>query len=374
MKILQVVRQYYPSTGGMEDYVANLCRQLRQRGHVSDVATLDYLFKTDTRLPPYEHHDGTDIIRLPSRGNARYFFAPRLLDALPRYDLVHIHGVDFFVDLLGSFKQAHGKPVVLTTHGGFFHTSWFPAFKNAYFRSLTRHSLKGIDRVIASSPKDKELFDRISDRVTLVENGIDYETFAAVEKDTVPGRMIFIGRLSRNKRVDRLLRMLAFVREARPEAHLVIVGPDWEGLQPGLETVAAELGVTGAVSFRGSLPRDEMLAELARAQLFVSASQYEAFGLSTVEAMASGTVPAVSHIQAFSDIISDGQTGFLVDFNSVTDAAALIGTIIALPGERLAAIGAAAHRAANKYDWRSVADEILSVYDGVVTDGVVSAI
>jgi alpha-1,3-mannosyltransferase len=351
----------------MEDYVSNLCRQLRRRGHAADVATLDYLFKTKTPLAPYERYDDTDIIRLPSRGNARYFYAPRLLDALPRYDLVHIHGVDFFVDLLGSLKQLHAKPVVLTTHGGFFHTSWFPGFKKAYFHSLTRRSLKGVDRVIASSPKDKELFDRISGRVQLVENGIDYETFAGVEKDIVPGRMVFIGRLSRNKRVDLLLQTLAAVRKSQPDAHLVIVGPDWEGLRAGLEMKAAQLGITGAVRFTGALPREKMLVELSRAQLFVSASQYEAFGISTVEAMASGTVPAVSHIQAFSDIIEDGQSGFLVDFTE-PDAAGLITSILKLPRERTEEIGADARKAASRYDWRDVADEIVAIYDQVVSE------
>lgn len=365
MKVLQVVRQYYPSTGGMEDYVANLCRQLRTRGHEADVATLDYLFKSNTPLAPYERHDDTDIIRFPSRGNARYFYAPRLLEALPRYDVIHIHGVDFFVDLLGSMKRLHNKPVVLTTHGGFFHTSWFPAFKKAYFHSLTRRSLKGVECVIASSPRDAELFRRVSGRVRLVDNGIDYETFAAVEKDPVPGRMVFVGRLSRNKRVDRLLGVLAAIGDRRPEAHLVVVGPDWEGLGADLERAAADLGVADRTRFTGTLPRADMLTELSRAQLFVSASQYEAFGISTVEAMATGTVPAVNHIEAFSDIIDDGRTGFLVDYADTGDAAGTVESILSLPPERLGAIGAAAREAAGRYDWRHVADAVIAVYEEV---------
>jgi alpha-1,3-mannosyltransferase len=257
--------------------------------------------------------------------------------------------------------------VVLTTHGGFFHTPWFPTFKKAYFNSFTRHALKGVDRVIASSPKDLELFRRISTRIELVENGIDFETFAAVEKDIIPGRLVFIGRLSRNKRIDLLLQTLALVRKQQPQAHLVIIGPDWEGLREGLEATAAEFGITDAVRFTGELSREEMLTELSRAQFFVSASQYEAFGISAVEAMASGTVPVVSHIQAFNDIIDDGQTGFLIDYENASEAATLIDTILSLPEERIAAIGTAAHRAASKYDWRSVADDVISVYDEVVS-------
>lgn len=363
MKVLQVVRQYYPSTGGMEDYVTNLCRQLRLAGHRADVATLDYLFKSDTPLPPYSRYEDTDIIRLPSRGNARYFFAPRLLALIPRYDLVHIHGVDFFVDLMGMSRHLHGKPVVLSTHGGFFHTPWFPSFKKAYFNTLTRNSLRGVDRVIASSPSDEQLFRKITDRVTLVENGIDFDAFAGVRRETEPGLLVFVGRLSRNKRVDRLLGSLAALRKLKPEARLAVVGPDWEGLRAGLEELAEGLGLKDAVSFRGPLPREELLAELGRASLFVSASEYEAFGISTVEAMAAGTVVAVSDIPAFSNIITDGYTGFLVDYKDAGEAAALLASILALTPERLAEIGDAAREAARRYDWSAVAKDVIAVYE-----------
>ena len=78
MNILQVVRQYLPSTGGMETYVSSLCRQLAARGHSADVATLDYLFKSHEPLPHYELVEGTNVVRLPSAGTARFFVAPRL--------------------------------------------------------------------------------------------------------------------------------------------------------------------------------------------------------------------------------------------------------------------------------------------------------
>lgn len=367
MKILQVVRQYLPGTGGMETYVSSLCRELRERGHRSDVATLDYLFKSNERLPAYERLGGSDVIRLPSAGNPRYFLAPRLLQLLPRYDLIHVHGVDFFVDLLGACRQAHGKPVVLSTHGGFFHTVWFPTFKKAYFHSLTRLALRGVDRVIASSPKDEELFRRISDRVSLVENGIDYERFAAVQKQPVPDTILFVGRLSKNKRVDLLLAALARLRTWRPQARLTVVGPDWEGLLAGLRHQAAELGVADAVTFTGVLSPERLLEEMAAARLFVSASQYEAFGLSTVEAMASGTVPVVQRIQAFADIIDDGATGFLTDFTETQLAAETLRAALELSDTLLREMGALARAGAARYDWRDVAGQIVTVYEEVMT-------
>ncbi len=368
MNILQVVRQYLPSTGGMETYVSCLCRQLAVRGHHTDVATLDYLFKTNLPLPHYERIDGIDIIRLPSSGTARYFFAPRLMELAPRYDIIHVHGVDFFIDMLGACRRLHGRPVVLSTHGGFFHTPWFPALKQSYFQTVTRMTLRGVDRIIASSPKDKQLFSRVSERVTLVENGIDYPTFAAVEKQSggADDSLVFIGRLSKNKRVDRLLEMLAELRRQRPGATLAVIGPDWEGLQAGLEERAAVLGVADAVRFTGVLSQDKMLKMLADAKLFVAASEYEAFGLSTVEAMATGTVPVVSRIPAFADLVAEGETGFLADFSDPAEAAATVLQAMELPPARLRVMGAAAREAASHYDWSEVAGQIISIYEEVL--------
>lgn len=366
MKILQVVRQYLPGTGGMETYVSSLCRELSARGHRSDVATLDYLFNTGERLLPYEQIDGIDVIRLPSWGNPRYFVAPRLLEVIKRYDLVHLHGVDFFTDLLGFGKKAHRKPVVLSTHGGFFHTEWFPSFKRAYFLTATRRALKGVDRVLASSPSDAALFGQVSGRVMLVENGVDVARFAGTVKAIAGDTLIFVGRISRNKRVDQLIEALVDLRVSRPEARLVIVGPDWEGLLGGLMDQVEALGLQDAVTFTGGVPHERLLEELAAARLFVSASQYEAFGISTVEAMASGTVPVVNRIDAFEDIIDEGETGFLTDYSQPVIAAEALQSALELRDDRLAAMGEKASQSAERYAWPRVADHIAGIYEEVL--------
>ena len=366
MHIIHVVPQYLPSTGGMETYVSSLNRQLTRLGHRSDVATLDYIFKTNEPLPHYQRLDSTNVIRLPSSGNPRYFFAPRLMEMAPRYDVIHVHGVDFFVDLLGACKGAHGRPLVLSTHGGFFHTPWMPALKSAFFQTVTRFSLRGVDRVIASSPTDEQLFSRISSRVTLVENGIDYENFALVRNQPAADSLLFIGRISKNKRVDLLLETLSLLRRQRPLVTLKVVGSDWEGLRAGLEQQADELGIADAVEFTGVVPPDRLLAELTSARLFVSASDYEAFGLFTVEAMAAGLVPVVSRIPAFMDLVEDGETGFLTDYRDPAAAAASIRQALELSDARLVEMRDAARRAASRYDWSRVVNQIVDIYEEVI--------
>lgn len=365
MDILQVVRQYLPGTGGMETYVSSLCHQLQRHGHRAEVATLDRLFKTNRRLPPYEHIDGVEVIRFPASGNARYFFAPRLLEALPRYDLINIHGVDFFLDLLGTLRQVHGKPLVLTTHGGYFHTRWLPWLKKAFFSTVTRNSLKGVDAVIASSAADAEIFSQVTDKLTVIENGIDFQTYSSVKRHAEGETLLFVGRLSKNKRLDLLLAAFSRLRRSRPGAKLMIVGPDWEGLQGGLEEIAEDLGISEAVTFAGRVPRKELLASLAGASLFVSASEYEAFGLSTVEAMAAGLVPVVNRIPANEELIREGQDGFLADFSDSDGAAAVLSQALAMDDKTYSKMSGAARQAASGHDWNIVVERIIDIYRDV---------
>jgi alpha-1,3-mannosyltransferase len=369
MKVLQVVRQYNPSVGGMETYVSDLCGQLRHRGHYTDVATLNYLFYRDLPLSSFERIGDTDVFRLPSIGNPRFFLARKILKILPEYDLVHVHGVDSFIDLLAFSRRFHHKPLVLTTHGGFFHTDKFKALKDLYFKTITRRTLRRVDGVIANSSHDQQLFSPIASRLTMIETGIDCSVFENVKKCINKNSILSVGRISKNKRVDRLILTFARVLEYKPDATLTLVGQDWEGLGPGLSELTRDLGIEDSVKFMGELPKAAMLDELSHAQLFISASEYEAFGLSVIEAMATGTVPVLNDIEAFHEFIEDGVNGFLTDFNDVEVAANKIVAALDITDDDLAAISKQARLIASQYNWSNVIERIEQVYEEALKAG-----
>ncbi|HZK14609.1 MAG TPA: glycosyltransferase, partial [Desulfobaccales bacterium] len=136
----------------------------------------------------------------------------------------------------------------------------------------------------------------------------------------------------------------------------------------GLERQAQDLGLSDAVEFTGVLPQDKMLDILASARLFVSASEYEAFGLSTVEAMATGTVPVVNQIPAFEGLVDDAETGYLTDFSDPGRAAAAVLKALELPTGQLDKMGAAARRASSRYEWSGVVEEIIHIYEEVLAN------
>ena len=99
--VTHVVRQFLPNRGGLEDVVANLCRQLPPLGYRTRVVTLDRLFvDPETVLPAQETIEGIEVVRIPWRGSNRYPIAPQVFQHLADADLIHVHAVDFFFDAL----------------------------------------------------------------------------------------------------------------------------------------------------------------------------------------------------------------------------------------------------------------------------------
>src|SRR5262245_34048481 len=117
MRVGHVVRQYLPSRGGMEEVVFNLCREQQEIGWKPGVVTLNRLFADPTTvLTPEETLNGIKVARLAYTGSRRYPFAPQVLSLVAQYDVVHVHGIDFFFDYLAATTQVHRRPLVATTH------------------------------------------------------------------------------------------------------------------------------------------------------------------------------------------------------------------------------------------------------------------
>lgn len=105
--------------------------------------------------------------------------------------------------------------------------------------------------------------------------------------ETLPGpRLLFIGRLAPNKRQEDLVKLLTCLRRVRPTAHLTLVGDRWEiGYDRWVEGLAAEWGMAGGLTLTGKLSQAAMVAHLRAADLYVSMSEHEGFGVPLIESM-----------------------------------------------------------------------------------------
>jgi alpha-1,3-mannosyltransferase len=367
MKILQITRQYFPSTGGLESAVEGLSRAVKNAGHEVRIVTLKKIFGTGEELPAEAVVGGLNVSRIGHWGSRRYPIAPAVLGHINGSDILHVHAVDFFVDFLSFGRMLHRRPIVLSTHGGFFHTQWMNWFKNAYFRTVTRQTLKHVAAVICVSEHDYEIFSSVvpKEKLHLVRNGVSIESYTGVQKKITPGLMVGIGRTSSNKGIDRLIHALAEVRKTNPEAQLVWAGPDEEGRVAQMRQMAEQAGVAGNVKFTGRVEVSELERLLTEANLFVSGSSYEGYGLSTIEAMSSGTVPLVTRVGIHPQLIADGTNGFLVE----SDVASLVAGMrkaLSLDANALAAMGARARETSMMCTWGHAVEGYLHIYDAVM--------
>ncbi|MGQ7830697.1 glycosyltransferase family 4 protein [Altererythrobacter sp. Z27] len=316
LSIVHAVRQFAPAHGGLENFVAQLARRQAAAGNRVRVVTLDRIFASETqgKLPAQEDYFGVEVRRVPYFGSTRYPIAPRALDLVKGFDVVHVHAVDFFCDYLALRRSSHCTRMVLTTHGGFFHTRFAARLKQVYFRLVTSRALKSYESVLACSTSDADQFRRIAgDKVVLINNPVDIDKFAGLAKRQ-DKRIVYFGRFSSNKRLEKLLAWFSEVRNADPDWRLVVAGREMDVTRERLMRFVDELGLSGSVDIRVSPSDDELCEIISSSSVFCSSSAYEGFGLAAVEAASAGLFPVLSDIPPHKAHVDAIGLGMLVDF------------------------------------------------------------
>ena len=369
MLIVHVVRQFFPSVGGLEDVVRELSKRQAEDGFAVRVVTLDRVFRPsgasgEASLKPYEMVDGVEVVRIPYRGSHRYPIAPGALRFIRMADIVHVHGIDFFFDFLALTKIIHRRRLIVSTHGGFFHTSRASVLKSIWFRTVTLMSMKGYAGVAAVSNADLQRFTRIRGAgLCLIENGVNVSKFGAAASKHPTKHMVCIGRLSTNKRLDRLIAWVREIRQLDPEWSLTIAGRPWDQTVDDIRELIGRYGQLEAVSVMES-PSEGQIRELMRSSsIFVSASEYEGFGLAAVEGLSAGLYPVLSNIGAFETLVSSTGIGTLVDFDQPKAAAV---TFLQQWKPVNDGVRSACVDAAKAYDWGAVTVRYLTLYRSVL--------
>lgn len=371
MRVLHVVRQYHPSVGGLENMVRCLTAEQKRLGLEPAILTLDRPVRQSgngSKWPASDVVDGVPVTRIPFSGSGRYPIAPAFLRHLGNRDIVHVHGLDFFADALAVTQPGHRKPMVLSTHGGFFHTPFARRLKQAYFRTITRTTLTRYARVIASSDADAELFRRIAGRrVVSIENGVDTEKFSGCAAAHVTPSIVALGRIAEHKGLDRLIRAIDIASREEPDIRLTIIGNDFDGTLDRLLIDHRAAISAGRVRILSGLSDFVVRDEIGQSSFIASASEYEGFGISLLEGMSAGLVPLASPIPTFRRILSEcPSAGALIDFDDPEKAGRAIAGTVAAARRDAGAMRAAVMRAARGWSWNRVADRFTTEYETVL--------
>lgn len=107
--------------------------------------------------------------------------------------------------------------------------------------------------------------------------------------------LLFVGRIAPNKKQEDLLKLLYAYHRIQPDAHLYLVGSRWEvGYDKWLEQRAADMGLAQHVTLTDKLSQQDMITYYAHADVYVSMSEHEGFGLPLLESMYFG-LPVVAY-------------------------------------------------------------------------------
>jgi alpha-1,3-mannosyltransferase len=368
IKVTHIVRQYLPSIGGMEEVVRNIAmHQLRNGQERTRIITLNRLFRNaKEQLPEREEIDGIEVTRLPFYGSSRYPLCPAILAELGDTDVIHVHGVDFFYDFLAATKWLHKRPLILSTHGGFFHTKFASRAKRTYFNTVTRLSSAAYNSVVATSANDGQLFSQImaTPKLQVIENGVDTEKYSDQAALELQPTLIYFGRWSANKGLLEALDLFAQLRERDDRWHLIIAGREYDHSLNELRICVDTLGLGGHVTLAAN-PSDEEIRDLIeQASYFLCLSHHEGFGIAPIEGMSAGLTPILSDIPPFTRLVENSGLGFNIPRTAMTTDT--IDRLLHLHDQGEAAYAerrAAAIVFAKHYAWPKVADHYLALYE-----------
>jgi L-malate glycosyltransferase len=300
-------------------------------------------------------------------------FALRLLPALrpQRYDVIDCSATPY-LPLYSCWLAARAArtPLIATWHE-FWGDHWKAYLPERPIVARLAQRIEAAARPlgdirVAVSPFTAERLAAGPGGITarVVGNGVSLDAIKRVSPSRERSDIVFVGRLIEDKKVDLLLHAVHRLQGEFPGLRCTIVGDGPE--REHLERLAASLSLGAHVRFTGPMDDAHTFGLMKAAKTLALPSIREGFGITVVEAQASGCVPVVvrgPHTAA-PDLVRHDVDGFVCDPTPESLAASL-GALLRDPA-RLASMKAQGKRSALKADWGTVAGEMEEIYSEAV--------
>jgi alpha-maltose-1-phosphate synthase len=387
LRVSLLTREYPPEVyGGAGVHVTHLVEQLAKLVEV-DVQCFGAP-RPDSSVRAYQPWAAIPFQRPDEAALKAMSVDLRMASGSRGADLVHSH--TWYANLGGHLaKLLHDVPHVMTAHSLEPMRPWKrEQLGGGYALSLfcERTAVEAADAIIAVSAGMRAdilaTYPAVDpDRVAVVHNGIDTETWRPVADATTLARLgidpdipsvVFVGRITRQKGVEHALAAAELID---PAAQMVLCAgaPDTPEIGDEMRRRAAALAARrGRVIWIEEMMAPADLAKvLTAATVFICPSVYEPFGLTNLEAMACETPVVASAVGGIPEIVVDGETGMLVPYGPdpaafATALATRVNALLADPA-RAAAMGRAGRlRAIEHFGWPAVAARTVALYERLV--------
>lgn len=304
-----------------------------------------------------------------------YLGSPRIESWLDKpADIVHAVSL--------GYPVATKKPYVVTVHdiGPLTHPEYFSEAPAGIMERSLKQAVKQAAALICVSQATADelkgyVFERygenIEDRIHVVLEGVGKEFFEPSNMecldslDKLPSQdvpfILSAGKISPRKNFQGVIEALGKLKDCVPH-HLVAVGGDgWDFEQ--VKDLVREYGIEDRVHFVGYVSDEQLRALYRRASVYVHASLFEGFGLTVLEAMASGCPVVTSNCSSLPEVAGDA--AILVDPQHADDIASAIVSVCD-DGEMFELLRRKGISRAKTFSWNSCAAGVRAVYDAVL--------
>jgi N-acetyl-alpha-D-glucosaminyl L-malate synthase BshA len=368
----------YPTYGGSGAVATELGIALARRGHEVHFITYQQPFRLPSFLPRIYFHE-VDVGRYPLFEYPPYdlALAVRMHEVVlaHKLDLLHVHYAIPHATSAWIAREmlAPTRPdirVLTTLHG----TDITIVGQDPSFHAITKFSIEQSDGLTAVSRflqhETVRAFGCTGCQIEVIPNFIDPEVYdrtkyrAALRDQFAPNDRVVmhISNFRPVKRVRDVVRVFARVRQEIPSV-LVMVGDGPDRVHA--EAEAREQGIEDRVFFLGKI--ETVAPLLSAADLFLLPTQSESFGLSALEALASGVPVVGTNAGGLPEVVRDGETGALCTVGDVDGMANAAIGILRDRNRWQAMSTLAAQDARSRFALDDVVEQYESFYDLALT-------
>jgi glycosyltransferase involved in cell wall biosynthesis len=382
MKIAQVTLRF-DAPGGVETNVREVSRRMRASGEDVEIYSSDLFDESrwDRRSNYAPIVDGVPVHRFAVRKRLipglTMPMMIGLMDGLATsgVDVIHAHS-HRYGHVLQSAAVADRRhiPLVVSTH---YHPADHrePAWKRLMLRiqdwGFGGTAYRVARALVVETEREASLLREFApaDRIRVIPPGIDVDEWSASGPDTPPEGLppeyfLFFGRVAPNKGIPFLIDALAGLPPAL-RIPLVIMGQDW-GDRATIEERARARGVADSVRFLGHVKDPATVRTvIRRARALVLPSEWEAFGLVLLEAMAVGTPIVATSVGGVPEVLDQGRVGLLVPYADSVALGDAMRRVLEEPGPTQDRVRAGRERV-RQFDWSVAAERHRALYRELV--------
>jgi glycosyltransferase involved in cell wall biosynthesis len=295
-----------------------------------------------------------EVVRVPGAGGTRW--EQGALAAAVRRDRPDV----FFAPGYGG-PLLTSVPLVVVMHDVSFsaHPEWFRPREGWRRRLMARAAGRRAQAILTVSEFSRGEIVRYlgvpADHVHVIPHGVDIPGARPLSRDPL---VLFVGSIFNRRHVPVLVQAFALIARDIPGLRLELVGSNRTHPRQDVGALASSAGVADRVGVHDFLPDVDLTRLYQRASVFAFLSEYEGFGLTPLEAMASGAVPVVLDTAVAREIYGDAAIRVASPDVSLV-ASALLAALDDRSAQRTAAL-AAAPGVLSRYRWADTAAQTLS--------------